>query len=402
VQLFNGAITFGITHISVQKVVGHEKHVGMMLTRDCKYPNSIDIDNFNYFNYFLFDALLNAPQYGEVLKQDENGNFENVASFARPFKKHQLSSMLLPEPVADALAQLNTFDQAEIYDGHKHDLFVRNSSSPAIVNRSIQIFETKMDWQNDANCYTLAIVGFDENLNTWDSCCDDAGGVLPCFDPDGESFVQPAIEVTQEGTHFHIALSNTPVGMEGTMVQLLYSTQDVGDYTNCEGVPTPSQLAGIEMSYTDFAANGIDFYGGDLAGKVFKFSCYFTQVGCDSFALSTEACSEPCLYIIEATGWCYTRGDFPGGATIYDVTAPITIATCGLTDITVELFSTAISDWFEPVVYTYPLPDGSSTPHFDFDNFLSGIISPSDITKMRLKRGTVYSNEVVISLGGEC
>lgn len=396
IKHFNGEVTFGIHSISVQKIVGHEEHVSLLLASECKYPNSIDKENFNYFNYFLLDALILEPQYAEVKKEEENGDFEKVLSFSRPFKTHQITPMLLPEPVADALAQLNTFDIAELYDGTKNDLFLLNSTEALTKFRSIQSFETSFEWQAPRSCYMLANISFEENLSILNRCCDDADGVVECFDADAGEWIQPEIAVTFVDDHFHIALSNTPTGLEASFVELFFKRQLTEDYTNCDGVGTPSTVAGISVPYSEFAENGIDFYHPDRAGYVFKFMAFFGQIGCpDSFALSTEACQAPCMYINSIDG-CYTSSVI-GGHTVYVVHADIDVNLCGDDDVIVELYNNDTSTWFEPAVNSYPLPEGASSPEFVFDDTNAAV--PGDIHKIRLRKGGLTSNEVNVTFG---
>lgn len=393
IQSFNGEVRFGITDISVQKVIGHKDHVSLLLSRDCRFPNSIDKANYNYFNYYLLDALILEPEYGEVIKEEENGDMERVISFARPFKKHRITPMLLPEPVADALSQLNTFDIVELYDGIKNDLFRVNSVEDLVKVRSIQSFDVKIEWQQPVSCYMLADIGFEESIYAGNKCCDDAQGILACFDPEAGDYVQPEITVTFVDGHFHIALSNTPVGMEASFVNLQYSKQASGDYTDCNAMPEPSISTGIIVPYAQFAADGIDFYANELAGYAFKFAALFTQVGCANLsAVSTSDCHGPCISL-GRFNTCYTS-QFLFGHTVYTVECNMQLTACDIGEITIELYNSNTSTWFEPAVNSYPLPDGDSTPNLVFDDTLAALASY--ITKVRLRySGNTYAERTI-------
>lgn len=399
IQHLNGEVRFNIDDISCQKVVGHEKHVSLLLARDCKFPNSIDKANYNYFNSYLLDALILAPEYGAVNKQDENGDFEKVFTYVRPFKTHQLSPMLLSEPVADALAQLNTFDITEIYDGIKNDIFRINSIERLTKFRSIQSFDVKIEWQQPNDCYMLANISFEENLSGWDKCCDDAQEILPCFDPDApaDEFIQPEIEVTFVDGHFHISLINAPIGMGASYCELLYKKQATADFTDCDGIGSVDTLAAVSVPYSVFADAGIDFYIPDLAGFAYKFAVLFTQVGCpDVFAFSTSACHNPCIYFNAAVTGCYNIS-VVGGHTVYSVESNLDLSICELGGITIELYNSNTSTWFEPGVSSYPLPEGVSHPQLVFDDTQAAL--PGHVTMARLRKSGVTYDETTVTLG---
>jgi hypothetical protein len=290
-QVFNGNVTFVLGSVSVKRIDGHVNHVSMMTSRSCKFPNSIAVATYNYFNYYLLDALIAAPEYGEVLKEDENGDFEKVYSFVRPFKKYSLQPMLLSEPVADALAQLNTFDIAELFDSINNDVFLLNSNERLTQFRSIQSFETKFEWQ-DKDCYMLANISFEENLAVYDKCCDDNEDVAPCFDPE-DPLTELTIAVDFLTDHFHISASNTPADLEGTFITIAYRKVAIGGYIDCSTIGGAETLTGIEMPYADFLANGADFYVSDVADYVYSFFVNVTQLRCDG--VSSDAVCSGCI-----------------------------------------------------------------------------------------------------------
>lgn len=287
IQSFNGTVTFNVDDISIQRVVGAEEHVMLTLSKSCKFPNSIDKANHNYFNNYLLDAVILEPEYGEERVENENGDIEKVLSFVRPFKRHKIEPMLQPEPVADALAQLNTFDIAEVYDGWKDNIFLLNSLLSELIIRSIQAFESKFEWQQ-GECYMLANIAFEENLALFDKCCDDTQEIAACLDPTEE------IIIAQEGVvdhpHYHISLVNTPTGLSGAMISLYYDKQLRSAFTDCASVPGGMTYTGISIPYDDFAADGIDFFVNDYTLYTYKFYVVATQIGCEDSITSAGVC----------------------------------------------------------------------------------------------------------------
>jgi hypothetical protein len=225
------------------------------------------------------------------LKEDENGDFEKVYSFVRPFKKYSLQPMLLSEPVADALAQLNTFDIAELFDSINNDVFLLNSNERLTQFRSIQSFEMKFEWQ-DKDCYMLANISFEENLAVYNKCCDDNEDVAPCFDPE-DPLTELTIAVDFLTDHFHISASNTPTDLEGTFITIAYRKVAIGGYIDCSTIGGAETLTGIEMPYADFLANGADFYVSDVADYVYSFFVNVTQLRCDG--VSSDAVCSGCI-----------------------------------------------------------------------------------------------------------
>lgn len=391
VKIMQGNITFQIDNISVQKVTGHTDHVSMLLSKTCKFPNSIDSANYKYFNYFLLDALIAAPEYGEVLKEDENGDFEKTLSFVRPFKKYQIEPMLLPEPVADALAQLNTFDFVELYDGTKNDIFRLNSADPLTQFRSIQAFETKTEWQG-SDCYMLATVSFEENLAVHDKCCDDSEDIIECFDKDDVDS-QPVIAAEFDTDHFHISLENDPVGLSAAWVHLYFQKVSIVSYSDCESIGGTSTYSGISVLFTEFEANGIDFYVPDYEDFVYKFFIRVSQITCDTY--DSEKVCAPCVdgvygTIFSADG-CWHETD--SGFMIVSVYEPYTpwefiIGACD--EYVLEFFDTNGNVWREPDEYAF----AGTAPFF----LESTVPDTSTLTKIRLNfgSGAYYSNEVTI------
>lgn len=388
IHTYNGEVTFSIGNISVQKIYGHENHVSLSVNRSCKFPNSIDSDNYKYYNFFLFDARILAPEYGEVIKEDDNGDFEKVTSFVRPFKKHQLTPLLLPEPVMDGLAQLNTFDEVEIYDAINQNIFILNSTERLTKFRSIQQFETKTEWQG-SDCYALATISFDENLALFDKCCDDDGGIIHCFDFD-EPESMPVIEAEIVDGHFHISLTNTPA-LSAAFVSLFYKKQAIADYVDCDGITENDTNTGIVIPFNDFAADGIDYFPPDLLGYAYKFYIIVSQIGCVDTVTSAEVCPGVCFHL-EVTDHCWIESDVFGN-TFWTIRTDINVNLCGATGIVVELYDEGGAVWFEPTVNSYPIPDGASSPEFVFADTVATL---SDVHKIRLKSGSNYSNEVTM------
>lgn len=398
-QAFNGDVTFKIDNISIKKVVGAEEYVSMLLSQSCKFPNSIQKEAYNFFNYFLFDAKILQPEYGEVLKEDENGDFEKTLSFVRPFKKHQMTPLLLPEPVADALAQLNTFDIVEIYDADRQDSFLLNSTKRLTQFRSIQSFETKFEWQENG-CYMLSDISFEENLALFDKCCDDAQEVCPCFN--AEQKLQ--ISVSFVAGRFLIESLNGDgegqepfEGAECAMVRLSYTKGLLIDYVDCHTLDGVYVSAGISVPYSEFLENGIAFYVNDADTTVYKFLLTASQVGCDDECESNLACAGG--HYINSFDGC------SAGDTFFAVIKSIIGVSTDGDACTMEFYDTNGSLWRAPSSYSFgdvsAVADGASTK---WPTFTTVVVPNTDtLTKVRLNfGGGNYSNAVSFSTLAVC
>lgn len=388
VHYYNADVHFVISDISVQKIVGHENHIGLLSSRTCKYPNSINRAIHNYFNYFLLDAQILAPEYGEVIKEEENGDYEKVLSFSRPFKKHQLTPLLLPEPVADALAQLNTFDVVEIFDAFKKDSFILNSQDRLTKFRSIQQFETKIDWQEPNECYMLATVSFDENLTVFDKCCDDNEDAIECFEVgegDGDSIV---LSVTNAGDHFHIAKVSSIFALDAAFVTLYYKKESIRTYTDCESIAGANHQTGISMPWLEFVANGINYYAPDISTYAYSFFIVISQVGCPETVTSAAVCPLPCSRIASAEFSC-----LDGDPARWFIAVALDVSTCGETCF-LEYYDTAIADWRPETESPTAIADGVHSHNTTFTTI--EVPNPDTLTKIRLNfnSGAYYSNEV--------
>jgi hypothetical protein len=298
IQQIDGAVTFGIDDISVNEILGYDGYVSLILGKDCKFPNSVNPDNFYYYNLILLDTYLLEPQYGEDSTENENGVNEKVLSFVRAYKKWAFNSLLLPEFMVDGMAQLNTFDVAEINSGATQMWYYRNSEMEPERVKSIQNFDVNPEWQ-PLSCYALVNVSFEETLSLKSNCCDDASDIISC--PDLETEV--VIEISQDAANnrFHITLSNSPTGLNGSYVVLQYQATPVDDYVDCDTGLSPSSST-ISKPFVEFAADGIYFYANDMFETIYRFRLVAQQIGCPDSILSNTVCAiKPALILNSIT-----------------------------------------------------------------------------------------------------
>lgn len=286
VYLYGFSFNFSIDNISAKMISGLEGIVTIYLANRCKVPNNID-DRYFYYNVLMLDALVIEPEYGEELKQEENGDIEKVNSFVRAFKRHRIDPMLLSEPVTDAISQLNAFDTGGIHDGGRDIFYQLFSDTPDYVRRNVSNFESSFEWQ-EGQCYCIVRTFFDENLAIKDKCCDSNTDIEPCFDGDTE--IEIALSLNCDTKIFNIYQSNTPTGLGGAFVKLYYKKIANDDYEGNCGFAATVLYSGINIPYAEFIANGIDFYAADAADYVYAFYVQLTQIGCDDTISSPVVC----------------------------------------------------------------------------------------------------------------
>ena len=159
--------TFKIDDISINPVIGMKEYVTVVMKNICRGANAIDE---NFIDRLWLDAMILEPEYGEVIKQNENGDFEQVNSFARAFKRFDLSPMLLPECIVDTLAKANTFDYFGINNGADELLYLYGNYDLGFI--PIQNFSLKSAWQSPS-CYSLVNFNFEQTIAMKNTCCDE-------------------------------------------------------------------------------------------------------------------------------------------------------------------------------------------------------------------------------------
>lgn len=395
-----GSVSFGVTEVSIQKVVGNEEHLSILSVRTCKFPNSVlssEKGVYPFISYFLFETWLLTPEYGEELTANENKNLEKIVSYARPYKRHKMATLTLPEPVADMLAQLNTFDLIEVNDGIKGDLFRQYSLLSPFKSRSIQSFNPKFEWVGQ-DCYMVADIAFDENIVAFDRCCDDLLGVVPCYKV-STSHLSIAVSADSVRKYYSITLDDSSNDLTGAMVRLTYGKVLNDDYVDCDDTWT-GITTDIEIPFTTFAANGMKFYPSDFDTYKYAFKVVLKQVGCNISPLfSNCATSENCLTIRYASG-CYTKQLVPVSPSVWHLTIDLDAVIC--TDgCTLQLWDSFNSVWVTVPAY-WQLPNtlvqinGSQTIYPVISQL--NISNITHVTKIRVMCGSDFSNDVPLAL----
>lgn len=392
VRLYGFSFNFSIDNISVKAARGVEDMVTIYLSNSCKLPNSID-SNYKYYNILLLDALILEPEYGEELKQEENGDIEKVNSYVRAFKRHRIDPLLLSEPVVNAIAQLNTFDIAGVHDGGRDITYEVNSMRPSYIRPSIMNFDASYEWQ-DMQCYCYVRILFDENLAIKDKCCDSNSDIEPCFDNDED--VNLALSLNCASKTFTISLANNPTSYAGAFIRLYYKKIANADYPDNCGFAATVYDTGIWIPFSEFAANGADFYAADADDYVYAFSAQLNQIGCDGLKGSNTVCRPTTGLVLD-----FTSAECFGETTSTQITFYATIPV-GFGTVYFDLYNSVTSTWVTQFSTTN---NGSNTV------LLNGIcVSGANYTKMRLHEVTPggnsdcdrYSNEVNISLPDCC
>lgn len=278
-RLYATQCTFAISNLRIEKIIGYEQKVYLQAENLCR--NIAALPGENYFDFTLLDAEILSPEYGEELKQDENGNLEKLNSFARAFKLFDIEPLLLPEFMIDFISKLNTFDYVHVYDGKLKRLFELNTTVDETEAISINNFVLKNQWEGN-DVYGLINLQFEQNLAIKNTCCDEVD-ICNC----DEDF-EPLIQVTQQEEDYVVNIS--PVGGPSSvsniypacsLVELWYGVATGQTDIDCEGLPAYQityRSSGIIVSGEEFNENGIDFQMED--GKSYCFYVKVTQNGC--------------------------------------------------------------------------------------------------------------------------
>lgn len=257
-------INFSIDNISIERVIGMEDMVGITTKNTCRGANAV-VSCFA--DKFYLDARILETEYGETLKQDENGDFEQVNSFCRAFKKHPLEPLLLPEFIIDTLAKLNAFDYVGINKGEGPKVVYVLGPEGSVYNIPIATFELKNDWVG-AGCYGLARLMFEETIALKNSCCDDVS-VNECIDYEALE-TTPEINLTPGSGFVTITpVADFPTNSYIEVLTAPYSVDCDGDYTS----------TGIILITEQFNTSGFVFpYPGEAV--CLKIRLY--QTACDT------------------------------------------------------------------------------------------------------------------------
>ncbi len=255
-------VTFKIDNITIERVIGMADMVGFTAANTCRGANAVT-DCFA--DKFYLDARIQEPEYGETLKQDENGDFVQVSSFCRAFKKHPVEPLLLPEFIIDTLAKLNAFDYVAIHKGNGPKMVYVWGAEGTVYNIPIATFEFKNDWV-DTGCYGLVRLSFEETTALKNSCCDEIT-VDSCIAFE-ELSPAPEIALTPGSGEVTITGTNFPVNAYVEVFTAPFTEECDGDFTS----------TGIILTTEDFSANGFVF---PYPGSAVCLYLRVYQTGCD-------------------------------------------------------------------------------------------------------------------------
>lgn len=276
-----GGATFTVDDISIEEILGFENKIYISAFNGCRGVNALptgsDISQTPYTDFTLLDAEVLQPEYGEDIKQDENGQLEKIDSFVRAFKVRDISPLLLPEFMIDFLSKLNTFDFVSLHDGKLNLAYELTTSDDETDSISINNFKLKNQWQG-SDVYGLVNLSFDENIGIKNTCCDDFG-LCDCDIHAAVSFqIDPEYEITDCNKIVHL-IPGISVEIATCLLLELYVAVKSASDVDCESDPLSYGSTGIVITGADFAANGLYYYIDDtsqsycLKFKVTQHNC---------------------------------------------------------------------------------------------------------------------------------
>lgn len=286
----DGITGFKIGPISIQEVIGATgDYVTMQTYNNCRSLNSLDTNDADYLEWFMLDARIVEPEFKETIQQSENGNAEQITTFARAVKTLNLTPMLLPEFAVTYLNTLNVYDAVEIYDGVTADRYAYDVNFDSDSAEAIEITEFKMkkaDW-TPSSIYAETTLAFNCTIDMSDSCCGDIA-VVECMDPSDYTL---NITVQDQGEPIVTIIESmiSPIaGSANLWVELFVAKVENGAFTTC-GAPELEYVSAGVIPAQQYAVIGFQYQmPDDWEGYTFCFYVKLFQVGCPEFAVSDK------------------------------------------------------------------------------------------------------------------
>jgi len=284
-----GITGFKIGPITIQEIVGVEgEYVTLQTYNNCRALNSLDSNDTDYLEFILLPARLLEPKYNQTLQQSENGNTEQITTFARAFRTMVLTTLELPEFVITYLNTLNVYDKVAVCDGitqvrYAYDVAIDDEDPSAY---EITEFKLSVDWQ-PSSIYGLATLEFNCNTDVSDSCCGNIEAVT-CMDPSDYAL---NIIVANQGEPI-VTIIESPVGpiagAANLWVELFVAIIPNGDFTTCNLPLSEYASAGV-IPAQQYAVIGFQYQmPEDAVGNTFCFFIKLYQLGCPDYAISNK------------------------------------------------------------------------------------------------------------------
>lgn len=369
---------FKISGIRIERIIGLSDYVTINMNNTCRGANAVDED---WCDKVILDARILLPEYLEMLSQDENGDFQQVSTFSRVYKRYPISPLQIPEFIIDSLSKMNTFDYVSVNKGEGEPFLYVFGTESVIDNLIISTFNFTNEWQG-AGCYGLVNLSFEENIGLKNSCCDDVV-IDECVDFSAintDPRVGPSIIVTRvDDTTAKVEIDNPfPPDL---YVELLTTSCD-----DCEDEGCLFTNTGIAVTTEELNASGITF--SHTEGKVcVKLRLY--KPGCDGEFFSNID-STGCIRLIVSGTNCFAESDVFGNITHVIEFNVVVNFYCDLEETaSIEFYDSLTSGWIYPQAITH---GGSSTVAA---TFTTATVPYSRITKIRAKQGSVVSNYVL-------
>lgn len=279
---------FEIGNISIRKIIGMKEHVGLRVQNTCRGINVGSLDS-EYNDKIWLDAKVLQPQYGEDIKQDENGDFEKIDSFVRAYKQYDISPLPLPEFLIDALAKLNTYDYVSINNGVDERFFIYGLE-PGLKNTiTISNIKLKNEW-DELGCYGMVNLSFEESMAIKRSCCDSVN-IVSCEEIIETPVITYSIPSPDYPREFQITAYNPLPNHCWVRLFIATAAHDPGSLFLCDLIPPEDYLdSGVVIRSEDFNNNGL-LYEYQLVGGQPTDVCVYIivfQPGCSGQKTSNK------------------------------------------------------------------------------------------------------------------
>lgn len=281
--------TFKISDISARPVLAlndtnesgmYSELVQMIFYRKCRGVNQIEYTDDEdlqvtpeFYDFLFLYAKILAPAYGEEIIAAENRNIEKINTFARSWKKHELSPMMLPEHIIDTLAQVNTFNNVWIGEKLTGKLYqYTDDEFPLSINE----FEFNNEWA-EGECYGICTLSFIETTDIKRDCCNSVERNICGSFPE-------ALEIENANpanSNFRL-VSTTPDALPDNAWVELFSVEHAGD---CDSAP-PFISTGNIITGQEFNENGISAYLPAGVPTCFYVGVYY--LNCDTPIVSNK------------------------------------------------------------------------------------------------------------------
>lgn len=261
--------TFKVSNISIKMIVGYEGFVTMRMANTCRGVAKFDE---GFAETLMLDAEILKPEYGEIVRENENGDFENINSFARAFKKFDVSPMLLPECIIDTLSKANTYDTFIVNNGIDKTVYCQGEDD--LKDITISNFGLQNAWQ-EPECYGLVDFSFEQTLAIKNACCDTTV-IDDCVNLDE---VSADIEITGYPDGGGVLITPQTPFPDNCYVELF-----VANAADCDAEGTEYFSTSVVVSTEEFNENGLVAWVEEGNEYCFKVKLY--QTTCDSYKFS--------------------------------------------------------------------------------------------------------------------